>query len=555
MSIRSVLGRSGLAALIATAVLSAPMFGAAPPAAAQTVGILPPQAPPGNCAPPDANEPGVNDNPVVFIDYCRAIEGVGALTLPSNWSSLSVEEQMLVVFNLERVSRGEDPIVGLSASLDANAQQAADDDTDPTAGDGIWAGGDASTLWADNSWMYQDGYGSFNQACTTPGEWGCWGHRDNILLDAPSYTITGGGGFETGLEYNTSFAFVFVPGHSGTDLVFTWAQEVPYFSAPPAEEPLAPATITTISPASGSTGGGATVTITGSDLSSTTSIDFGTMPGADIVCTSDTTCTVVAPAGVIGAVPVTATNATGTPSAASSATEFTYAAPTVSVVSGGGQSAMAGSYFRAPLVTNLDVAGIPVAGAPVTFAVTGGSGSFAGGKSSATVTTGPEGSATAPKLSAGDTPGPLTVTASTPGAIAPATYSLSVKPPEANVGVSLWTSVPTVEPASSFQIGVQASNLGPAPAGPSLLTVEVSSGVVVITGDQASQDGRLLRWAVPKLRVGGSAPRAFTVRVRPLTIYQERVGGTELTFVAKVISVTEDPDPANNSQALRVRVG
>jgi hypothetical protein len=43
--------------------------------------------------------------------------------------------------------------------------------------------------------------------------------------------------------------------------------------------------------------------------------------------------------------------------------------------------------------------------------------------------------------------------------------------------------------------------------------------------------------------------------VRPLTIYQERVGGTELTFVAKVISVTEDPDPANNSQALRVRVG
>ena len=460
MSTTSVLGRTGLAALIATAVLSAPILGAAPPAAAQTVGILPPQAPPGNCAPSDANKPGVNDNPGVFIDYCRAIEGVGPLTLPSNWSSLSVEEQMLVVFNLERVNRGEDPIVGLSASLDANAQQAADDDVDPTAGAGIWEGGDANTLWADNSWMYQDGYGSGNEACTTPGEWGCWGHRDNILLDTPGYTITGGGGFQTGLKYNTSFAFVFVPGYSGTDLVFTWAQELPYFSAPPTEKPLLPATVTHLSPASGSTGGGTTVIITGSDLSSTSTVEFGTMPGANIVCTSDTTCTVVAPMGATGAVPVTATNATGTPSTASSATEFTYVA-----------------------------------------------------------------------------------------------RKLSVTPPEADLGVSLWTRVATVEPGTTFRVEVQASNRGPAPAGPSLLTVEVSSGVVVVTTDQASQEGRLLRWAVPKLRVGRSAPRAFTVRVRPLTAHQERVGGTELTFVAKVSSVTKDPDRANNSWALRVRVG
>jgi hypothetical protein len=40
------------------------------------------------------------------IDYGRASEGLPAMTLPSNWGSLSVPEQIFVVVDLERAARG-----------------------------------------------------------------------------------------------------------------------------------------------------------------------------------------------------------------------------------------------------------------------------------------------------------------------------------------------------------------------------------------------------------------------------------------------------------------
>ena len=57
------------------------------------------------------------------IDHARAKEGVGPMYLPSDFNSLSGDEQLLVVIDLERVDRGLAPLAGIVASLDGVAQQ------------------------------------------------------------------------------------------------------------------------------------------------------------------------------------------------------------------------------------------------------------------------------------------------------------------------------------------------------------------------------------------------------------------------------------------------
>ena len=124
---------------------------------------------------------------VQTYDKARAGEGLGALVLPSNYLSLSVPEQLFVVANLERTARGLPAMVGMTASLDANAQQAAVAEENPSDAPSVWAGGNATALSAVFAWMYDDGWGgsqqpTLNGDCTGPTAPGCWGHRDNILL-------------------------------------------------------------------------------------------------------------------------------------------------------------------------------------------------------------------------------------------------------------------------------------------------------------------------------------------------------------------------------------
>jgi len=100
------------------------------------------------------------------IDYCRATEeDVGPLVLPSNYDQLSYIEQMFVLANLERVNRGEQPIIGLSNALDALAQQGAANNLDPPApSSGEYVGGllgyaynyPEGIFWGS---MYDDGPG------------------------------------------------------------------------------------------------------------------------------------------------------------------------------------------------------------------------------------------------------------------------------------------------------------------------------------------------------------------------------------------------------------
>lgn len=90
---------------------------------------------------------------------------------------------------------------------------------------------------------------------------------------------------------------------------------------------LALPAVTKISPTSGPSAGGTSVTVTGSNFvrgTTGTSFDFGAVAGTQVNCGSNTSCTVVSPAGSAStAVDVTATTAGGT-SATSSADKFTY---------------------------------------------------------------------------------------------------------------------------------------------------------------------------------------------------------------------------------------
>ncbi len=216
---------------------------------ARTAGVLPPANPATNCAAAKrlaSNAAGA----LQTINTCRASEGVGPLTLPRNWTALTGSQQVFVLIDLERVNRGLRPAAGMSSLLDTLAMTGARIDSDPrfpslsesTAGS-IWFGLDSAAglsagtvpLLADAGWMYDDGYGSNNEVCTTPHATGCWGHRDNILLKVPA-----AGTFAVGAASlsDGSTAAELLAAPAPLALTFTWAHELRSFAQAPAVERL-----------------------------------------------------------------------------------------------------------------------------------------------------------------------------------------------------------------------------------------------------------------------------------------------------------------------------
>ncbi len=122
-----------------------------------------------------------------------------------------------------------------------------------------------------------------------------------------------------------------VTGPGGTSATGT-ADHYTYVAAP---------TVTGVSPTSGPLAGGTTVTITGSNLSGATAVDFGVTPGTNVIATSATQITAVSPAETAGFADVTVVTVGGT-SATLLADEFTYVAP--------------------PTLTGLSVTGGPLTG-------------------------------------------------------------------------------------------------------------------------------------------------------------------------------------------------
>jgi hypothetical protein len=156
------------------------------------------------------------------INAARASEGVGPMTLPSGYDSLSAPQQLLVLANLERIGRGLIPAGGLSGSLNAIAAVAAAADLDPSppllTGDALtanWAGGTASPLIADFMWMYDDGLGSGNIDCTISNQSGCWGHRHDILYPFSAPLVMGAAFAPSTLD-GPSLTELFVGGDTAT---------------------------------------------------------------------------------------------------------------------------------------------------------------------------------------------------------------------------------------------------------------------------------------------------------------------------------------------------
>ena len=95
---------------------------------------------------------------------------------------------------------------------------------------------------------------------------------------------------------------------------------------------VAPPTVSSVSPNSGSTAGGTAVTITGTNFAAGATVTFGGTAATNVVVVNSTTITATTPAGSAGAVTVTVTNSNG--QSGSLANGFTYVGPpTVSSVS------------------------------------------------------------------------------------------------------------------------------------------------------------------------------------------------------------------------------
>lgn len=160
----------------------------------------------------------------------RAREGLGPMTLPTNFGVLTPAEQLFVLANIDRVDRGLTPIAGLSSTLNAYAQAGADAGGDPNfpawarEGGSNWFGA-GSALAAEYFFMYDDGPGSSNVDCSAGNSSGCWGHRHNILGRWHRQILMGAAAGANGLTQ----LFVGVDSHDTPD-VLSWSQELAYFT-------------------------------------------------------------------------------------------------------------------------------------------------------------------------------------------------------------------------------------------------------------------------------------------------------------------------------------
>ncbi len=139
--------------------------------------------------------------------------------------------------------------------------------------------------------------------------------------DATSVTFGGVAGTSLSVDSDTQIT-VTTPAHiaGAVDVVVT----TPYgTSAAGTFTYVAPPAISDVSPVSGSTDGGTTVTLTGSGFTGATSVTFDGSAGTSLSVTNDGELTVVTPAHVAGAVDVVVTTAYGS----SAAGTFTYVTP------------------------------------------------------------------------------------------------------------------------------------------------------------------------------------------------------------------------------------
>ncbi len=169
---------------------------------------------------------------------------------------------------------------------------------------------------------------AFTSANHTTFTQGTHGSFTPTAAGTPAPTITEQGTLPTGVTF-TSGAISGTPTQSGSfPITFAASNGI----GPPVQQPFTltvnPAagapTVTNVSPGGGPPSGGTTVTVTGTAFTGATAVHFGANAGTGLVVNSDTSITIVSPAGTPGTtVDVTVTTPAGT-SANTSADHFTY---------------------------------------------------------------------------------------------------------------------------------------------------------------------------------------------------------------------------------------
>ena len=188
------------------------------------------------CANFHSNSAACITKALAAINRARSFEHVRPMILPDNFTKLSFAEQTFVISNLERVDRGRRPFMGITSELNQTATKAAQERVDPapeTTAVGRFAVLTYGSNWTANfgplagdyGWMYDDGYGSYNVDCSSPGATGCWAHRDVILStysNKPLLISGAGSDKQNGL---VSIAQMFVGGQGAApSFTYTWAQ-------------------------------------------------------------------------------------------------------------------------------------------------------------------------------------------------------------------------------------------------------------------------------------------------------------------------------------------
>ena len=222
----------------------------------KTSGTVPPSNPSQNIPPSPNflsscsgsqydNSSGCANAVLQAIANARTYEGLGPMSVPASWYSLSPSEQLFVATNLERVDRGLPALSGMATALDGSATQGAQQSQDPQPPAGFpwsswgsnWAGAVGSPLEAIYFWMYDDGQGSGNIDCTQSNTSGCWGHRDNVLMALQCGPCLMGTGFDAnGYQGYPSWAEILVDTSGSPQLDFSWSQVVGGGGAGPAPQ-------------------------------------------------------------------------------------------------------------------------------------------------------------------------------------------------------------------------------------------------------------------------------------------------------------------------------
>lgn len=195
------------------------------------------------------------------INAAHAVEHLAPMVLPNNWYTLSVDEQMFVLTNLERTSRGLPPYLGLTRGLAISARAGALKNVDPWFVSGvraahftsILADASPSPLAADYVWMYDDGWAgsvaaTSNIDCTSAHSPRCWGHRANILggyLGAYCHDCQMGAAYVNSAGAG-AYAEIFVrPQGRPAPMYFSWSDVVAHLAPTTSTTGVMPTTSTT----------------------------------------------------------------------------------------------------------------------------------------------------------------------------------------------------------------------------------------------------------------------------------------------------------------------